>query len=286
MYQLATAEGSGRPPGRQLAPRRRGDQPHRVSIYYDGRLRTSKPNSDPILYRGAELWAGRDARRRPRVSGRPGRRAHLHPRPLADGDPSNWPARRRSIRCGRASADRACPVPAGRRTLAILLMALGRPPVKAIDPASWICCSWSTAAGRPRRSSGRWARPCPRCWPTWRRAPGGMPSTNIGVISADMGAGPMPMGSSAAPPATAGRSRSVRIAGWIRRNGNGSSHRRAAAAEFHRDGGRDGGLPGATGGRRLWLRAAPAVSMAAALRPDPATRRTAASCAGARCWPW
>ena len=32
-----------------------------VSLYYDGSQRVTKPNSDPILYRGAELWAGRDA---------------------------------------------------------------------------------------------------------------------------------------------------------------------------------------------------------------------------------
>jgi hypothetical protein len=32
-----------------------------VNLYYDGVLRVSRANSDPILYRGNELWAGRDA---------------------------------------------------------------------------------------------------------------------------------------------------------------------------------------------------------------------------------
>jgi hypothetical protein len=61
IYQLATA--------RDLGGHLDGNWHHvagvitptAVNIYYDGRLRTSKANSDPILYRGLELWAGRDA---------------------------------------------------------------------------------------------------------------------------------------------------------------------------------------------------------------------------------
>jgi hypothetical protein len=61
IYQLATA--------RDLGGHLDGNWHHlagvitatTVNIYYDGRLRNSKPNSDPILYRGTELWAGRNA---------------------------------------------------------------------------------------------------------------------------------------------------------------------------------------------------------------------------------